>query len=87
MRRRLGEPDGDLPVFCRIAGKAKLDVVTVLEAGLSDVSDPELIAWASSENRLILTARPTDNAKPRGSTDGNLLFDEKENRCFRELRP
>lgn len=33
----------------------ELDVVTALEVGLSDVPDTELIAWASSENRLILT--------------------------------
>ena len=33
----------------------ELDVITALEVGLSDASDTEVIAWASGENRLILT--------------------------------
>ena len=33
----------------------ELDLVTALDVGLSDATDTELIAWASAENRLILT--------------------------------
>jgi hypothetical protein len=32
-----------------------LDLVTALDVGLSDAPDREVIAWASIENRLILT--------------------------------
>jgi predicted nuclease of predicted toxin-antitoxin system len=32
-----------------------LDVVRVLDAGLTGSRDPEILAWAASENRILLT--------------------------------
>ena len=32
-----------------------LDVVTTQEAGLSEMPDPELLAWAANEDRILLT--------------------------------
>ena len=32
-----------------------LDVITAHQAGLSNVSDPNLIAWAAEEERIIIT--------------------------------
>lgn len=32
-----------------------LDVVTALQAGLSNVSDPELLAWAAEHDRVVVT--------------------------------
>ena len=32
-----------------------VDVITAHQAGLSDASDPDLLAWAAEQNRLIVT--------------------------------
>jgi len=32
-----------------------LDVVTAYQVGLSDASDPELLAWAAQQERIIVT--------------------------------
>jgi len=32
-----------------------LDAITAFEAGLSDAPDPELLAWAAKEGRVIVT--------------------------------
>jgi hypothetical protein len=33
----------------------KLDLITVMEAGLTGLTDPELLDWAAGENRVLLT--------------------------------
>ncbi len=33
----------------------KLDVVTAYQAGLGDASDPDLLAWAAEQKRVVVT--------------------------------
>lgn len=33
----------------------KLDVITAYQAGLGDASDPDLLAWAAEQRRIVLT--------------------------------
>ena len=33
----------------------KLDAVTAYQAGLSEATDPELLAWAATQQRIIVT--------------------------------
>lgn len=33
----------------------KLDVVTAYQAGLGDASDPDLLAWAAEQQRVVVT--------------------------------
>lgn len=35
--------------------KPKLDIVRVQDAGLSGANDPDVLEWAASEGRLLLT--------------------------------
>lgn len=33
----------------------ELDVITAYQAGLSDASDPDLLAWAAEQRRIVVT--------------------------------
>jgi predicted nuclease of predicted toxin-antitoxin system len=51
--------NGDI-VRALLLRQPNLHIVRVQDVGLTGVSDPDLLAWAAANNRIISYARPCD---------------------------